>query len=171
MSQAYLGEVRIFSFSGTPTGWAKCDGQTFNISQNTALFSILGTTYGGNGASTFALPNMQGRVVLGQGDDYEVGQTGGEAEHTLTLEEMASHAHAPMGGATASSNLPAGLLPGSGMVAKSGSKVKWYANSSNTTMNPASVLSAGAGAAHDNLSPTIELNFCIATTGIFPTHS
>src|SRR3954452_4291776 len=101
MSDPYIGEIKVISFNYPPKGWAFCNGQLLPINQNQALFSILGTMYGGNGQTNFALPNMQGRMPISWGQSYNVGQNGGEVAHTLTVAEMPAHNHPAMGSSTA----------------------------------------------------------------------
>ena len=165
MSEPFLGEIRILSFSFAPSGWAFCDGQTLPINQNQALFSLLGTTYGGNGISTFALPNFQGRVPMHVGPGFVLGQTLGEAGHTLLVNEMPSHTHVPVG----SSNTPHVASPaGAYWPTTSGGS---YAPSPTTTLAPQAIASGGGSQPHDNMSPYLTLNFCIALQGIFPSRN
>jgi microcystin-dependent protein len=164
MSTPYLAEIRIFSFSFAPSGWAMCNGQTLSISQNAALFALLGTTYGGNGTTTFNLPNLQGCMPVHMGNGFVLGQTGGEVNHTLTISEMAAHTHVPAGSSTpANLGVPTGNLWATGNAA--------YNPTPNTTMNPACIQSAGGGLSHPNMSPYLTVNFCIALTGIFPSQN
>jgi microcystin-dependent protein len=168
MSEPFLAEVRIFPYNFAPRGWAFCDGQLLAIAQNTALFSLVGTIYGGNGITTFALPNLQGRTPIGQGQgpglsSYEVGETGGVETVTLTAQELPSHTHslrAVSGAAT--TGVPGGTVaPATG-----GSAV--YAPAQNlVAMAPI----GGAGAPHPNRQPYTVLNFCIAVQGIFPSRN
>lgn len=165
MSDPFLGEIRIFSFNFAPKGWALCNGQLLPINQNQALFAILGTTYGGNGTTTFALPNLQGRVPVYPGNGITLGQVGGETAHTLSISELPAHAHLPMGNsgdataANPSGNVWAGMSNGA------------YQATADTAMNAASLLSTGGSQAHNNISPYLVLNFCIALQGIFPSRS
>lgn len=158
-------------FAGTfpPVGWATCDGQLLSISQNTALFSILGTSFGGNGQSTFALPDLRGRVPVhaGQGpglSSYSVGQEGGEEAHTLATPEVPVHSHA-VGASAADGTVthPAGAVP-----ARGGS---YSATPDGTTMNPAMIGNVGGGAPHNNVQPYQAVTFIIALQGVFPSRS
>lgn len=171
MSDPFIGEVKITGFGFPPKGWAACNGQSLPIAQNQALFAILGITYGGNGTTTFNLPNLIGRAPIGWGNGaglpaVTIGQSGGEAAHTLTIDEMASHGHTANGSsATASASVPAG-----GMLATADEKT--YAQSTPTsTLNASAVGSSGGGQSHDNMQPYQVLNFIIALTGIFPSRS
>jgi microcystin-dependent protein len=165
MSTPYLGEVKIISWNFPPKGWAFCNGQLLPINQNQALFSILGTNYGGNGQTTFALPNLQGRSPIHVGDGITLGELGGETAHTLNISELPAHNHTPVGStATASSPSIAGNL--------------WTANNAgpfspnaNAAMNPAGVLATGGSQPHENMSPYLVLNFIIALQGIFPSQN
>jgi microcystin-dependent protein len=166
MGTPYLAEIRIFSFNYPPKGWALCNGQLLAINQNQALFALLGTTYGGDGRTTFALPNMQGNFPLHAGTSpvgasFVLGQTGGEISHTLITNEMPAHTHTPVASSTpANLGVPTGSLWATGNAA--------YNPTANTTMNPAGILAAGSGQAHENRPPFLVLNFCIALSGIFP---
>jgi len=163
MGQQYLSEIRIFPYGFAPRGWAPCNGQTLAISQNQALFALLGTTYGGNGISTFNLPNLQGAVPIHAGNGYVQGQVGGSAQVTLTVANLPTHTHTLQASSqNAGINLPAGALPGNTAT------VNFYSNAApNTAMSPNAIASTG-GQPHPNMAPYLALNFCIATTGIFP---
>lgn len=164
MSSPYLSEIRIFSFNYAPKGWAQCNGQLLAINQNQALFSLLGTTYGGDGRVNFGLPNLQGRLPLHFGAGYVLGQVGGESAHTLIQSEIPAHTHAASGSTTAaSSGTPSGNLWATGNAA--------YNPASNASMNPASLMNTGGSQPHDNMSPYLVLNFCIALQGIFPSQN
>ncbi len=161
MSEPFLGEIRCFGFNFAPVGWATCDGQLMPISQNTALFSLLGTTYGGNGITTFGLPNLQGRVgVHADNISFVQGETGGEASHTLSVTEMPAHAHNIESGDGQTTDRPSAAVAAIGGV---------YAKSATGAMAP----TAGAGGSqpHNNMQPYLVLNYCIALQGIFPPRS
>jgi len=170
MADPFIAEIRIFSYTigGLPVkGFAFCDGQLLPINQNQALFSLLGTTFGGNGQTTFGLPNLQGRVPLHFGGGFVMGQSGGEEAHTLTTTEMAAHSHAPLASSQAAN---AASLGGNVWGAVG---VNPYHPTPNTTMNAAAVGSAGAASvqAHENRSPFLALSFMIALQGIFPSQT
>jgi microcystin-dependent protein len=164
MSEPFLAEIRIMSFNFPPKGWAFCNGQIMAISQNQALFSLLGTTYGGNGQTTFALPNLQGRIPLHTGNGTTLGQMTGEENHTLITPEMPVHNHFASGsGANGNAPVPTGAL----LAAET---TPMYAT---TNPNPAALLDgtiaqAGGSQPHSNMMPFLTLNFCIALAGIFP---
>jgi microcystin-dependent protein len=161
----YLCEIRIMSFGFAPKGWAQCNGQLLPINQNQALFSLLGTTYGGDGRINFALPNLQGRAPLHMAGGYSLGQPGGEAAHALTIGEVPTHTHTAVGTPTSGDSpiADANYL---------GSADNVYGPAVNlVNLNPASVSSTGGGEAHENMQPYLVLNFCIALQGIFPTQN
>jgi microcystin-dependent protein len=165
MAEPFLSEIRIFSFNFAPKGWALCDGQLLPINQNQALFALLGTAYGGDGRTTFALPNLQGRIPVHVGDGFILGHQGGEETHTLNINELPAHNHRVTALTTAATVPdPTNTLWANG--AKSN-----YAATANTTMNPASILATGGSQPHNNLSPYLTLNFCIALQGIFPSQN
>jgi microcystin-dependent protein len=162
MAEPFLSEIRIFTFNFPPKGWAFCNGQFMQINQNQALFSLLGTTFGGNGQTTFALPNFQGRVPTHVGNGFTLGQNGGEQAHTLTQQELPTHNHTwtamtPDG----TSNNPSGLA-----FAKAQNNL--YGATPDTPMNPSTVSNAGGSQPHQNMQPYLVLSFCIALQGIFP---
>ena len=166
MATPILGEIKIFSFGFAPKGWAFCNGQLLPINQNQALFSILGTTYGGNGQTTFALPDLQGRVPVYAGQGLVLGQPGGEINHTLTTTEMAAHSHS-VGATTgvANKNTMAGNIFASGV------SITPYGNPPNTPLDPATIGMAGGNQPHSTLMPYEVLNMCIALQGVFPSRS
>jgi microcystin-dependent protein len=168
VAEPFLSEIRIMSFGFPPKGWAECNGQLLPINQNQALFSLLGTTYGGNGQTNFALPNLQGRVPVHAGQDFALGQAGGEPAHTLTGNEMPQHTHTLAGStsATGGSASPNNAYLGGG------DNVYAAANAGTTTpLTAASITSVGGGQPHQNMQPFLALNFCIALQGIFPSRN
>lgn|SRR5262249_31644416 len=165
MSEPYLGEIKVVSFNFPPKGWALCNGQLLPINQNQALFSILGTTYGGDGRVNFALPNYQGRIPLHWGDGFILGQNGGETAHTLNISELPAHQHTPL----ASTTSPA--FPGAGGNIWATFAINLYNSTANAAMNPACIGPMGGGQPHDNMSPYLVVNFIIALQGIFPSQN
>jgi microcystin-dependent protein len=165
MSEPFLSEVRIASFTFAPKGWAMCNGQLLPINQNQALFSLLGTTYGGDGRVNFALPNLQGRVPVHMGNGIVLGELAGEAAHTLNQSEMPAHTHVPAG----SSSSPTKPGPAGNLWATNATNP--YAGASNAAMNPACITVVGGNQPHDNMSPYLVLNFIIALQGIFPSQN
>ena len=163
MAEPFLSEIRIFSFSYNPQGWAKCDGQLLPINQNQALFSLLGTTYGGNGQTNFALPDLRGRVPIHVGGGLVLGQKAGEETHTLIVSEMPTHTHQ----AKASANGPTVPPPTSNFWA-SNTGFTPYGTTGDTAMSPQAIGNAGGSQPHENRSPYLTLNCCIALQGIFP---
>ncbi|HEY3769603.1 MAG TPA: tail fiber protein [Candidatus Angelobacter sp.] len=166
MAQAYIGEVRIVSWNFPPRGWALCNGQLLAINQNQALFSILGTTYGGDGVTTFALPNLQGRIPVHSGNTIALGERAGETSHTLLMAEMPAHTHVPVGSSTLPPTAPAAT--GNLWSADNG---KPFAPTPTVKMNPACIQNTGNNQAHENMSPYLVLNFIIALQGIFPSRN
>ncbi len=170
MSEPYVGEIRIFAGNFAPSGWMFCSGQLLSIPSYSTLFSLIGTTYGGNGTSTFALPDLRGRVPIhmGQGpgfSNYVIGQNGGAEQVTLTLDQIPSHTHIPIGNSTGGSNNPSNNYWAS-------SNAKAYsAGPGNTTMNGSAIGSAGGSQPHDNMLPFLGLNFIISLLGIFPSQT
>jgi microcystin-dependent protein len=176
MAEPFLGEIRMFGGNFAPTGWALCNGQLLPIQQNTALFSILGTTFGGNGTTNFALPNLQGRVPvhMGQGSglsNYILGETAGVESVTLQVTQMPAHTHALNASTTpGSSASPQNGVPASGVDSQGGS-VSGYVPSPNTTMAANAVGMAGSSIPHENRQPLLCVNFIIALQGIFPSRN
>lgn len=171
--QPYLAEIRLVSFNFAPKGWAVCDGQLLPINQNQALFSVLGTTYGGNGQTTFGLPDLRGRVPVHAGDDVTLGQRDGENAHTLTVNELPQHTHTVYASSDqATSSTPVGNV----LSAKARRGKNVYAPPPSTALeaqvlNPNTIAPDGGGQAHDNTQPSLVLNFIIALQGTFPSRS
>lgn len=170
MGQQYIGEIRMVAFNFAPKGWALCNGQTLPINQNQQLFSLLGTTYGGNGQTTFMLPNFQSRTAVGAGNQngqtFVQGQIGGEEQHTLLQAEMASHTHT----ALASSAGPASPTPVNNFwPTTSGAQPSQYSSGPiNAPMASQAIQMAGNNQPHPNIAPYQVVNFIIALTGIYP---
>jgi len=174
MADNFLGEIRIVPFNFPPKGWATCNGQLLPISQNTALFSLLGTQFGGDGRSNFALPNIAGSVPLGFGNGAGltprvIGEQGGLASVTLLQSEIAQHSHVMNADSdTGTSTSPAGNLLAVPAVPPRSPNFLYSSSAASTAMLAGAVLPSGGGGAHNNMQPYLTLNFVIAMTGIFP---
>jgi microcystin-dependent protein len=171
MADPFVAEIRIYPFNFAPTGWAFCDGQLLPLSQNTALFSLLGTTYGGNGKSNFALPNMQGNAPMhpGQGPGlslHDLGETGGAQNVTLLESEIPSHTHTLRGNNTLGDT----PFPANNTLARYGNfnAYQQTTNANLVNMAPQALAPAGGSLPHNNMQPYLTLNFCIALQGVFP---
>jgi microcystin-dependent protein len=170
MADPFVAEIRIFPFNFPPKGWAFCNGQLMPISQNTAVFALLGTTYGGDGKSTFALPNLEGRAPMhpGQGPGlslHDLGESGGSETVTLLESEIPAHTHTLRGNNTqGDSPIPTGNT----LARYSGNVYQQNVSSNLTAMAPQSLAPAGGGLPHNNMQPYLTLSFCIALQGIFP---
>jgi microcystin-dependent protein len=162
MAEPFLSEIRIFSFNFPPKGWAFCNGQFLPINQNQALFALLGTTFGGNGQTTFALPNLQGSSPIHSGAGFTLGTKGGESAHTLSVQEMAQHVHFWQ-----ASSQDANQGTAAGAVLGRGNNL-YGAVSNLTTIQPPTLTNTGGSQPHNNMQPYLVLNFCIALQGIFP---
>ena len=171
MSEPFLAEVKLFAGNFAPRGWADCNGQLLPINQNQALFSLLGTTYGGNGQTTFGLPNLQDRTAIhaGQGpglSDRSLGQTGGSALATLSTAQMPSHSHRLRGAALADTGTPGGTVA---LAATTGAKV--YRSASNLVTMGAPLADSGIGQGHENRQPFLGMRYIIALQGVYPTRN
>jgi microcystin-dependent protein len=166
MGEWYLSEIKIFSFAYNIAGFASCNGQLLPINQNQALFALLGTTYGGNGQTTFALPNLQGRIPMHFGPGLSLGQIGGETAHTLTTSEMPAHTHQASG----SSDGPTVASPAGAFFA-TGTGFSPYGTAPDTALSPQTVGNVGGSQPHNNMSPYLALSFKIALQGIFPSRN
>jgi microcystin-dependent protein len=162
MAEPFLSEIRIMSFVFAPKGWALCDGQLLPINQNQALFSLLGTTFGGDGRVNFALPDLRGRTPIHVGSGHTLGERGGEQAHTLSIAEIPTHVHV----AQASSAAGTTNIPTNNVLASANNL--WTAPNNLTPMLPATLTNVGGSQAHLNMQPFLTLNLCIALQGIFP---
>lgn len=172
MSEPFLAEIRIVGFNFAPRGWALCDGQILPINQNQSLYSLLGTTYGGDGRTSFALPDIRGRVPVHVGDsqsggiNYQQGQKTGEESHTLLTSEMAQHSHTVQGTSTPANQ----AVPTSSLLAATNNG-KPYSSVSSGNLGASSITNAGGSQAHENMQPSLAMNFCIALQGLFPSRN
>ena len=163
MAEPFLSEIRIMSFVFAPKGWALCNGQLLPINQNQALFSLLGTTFGGDGRVNFALPDLRGRTPIHVGGSHTLGERGGEQAHTLSIAEIPTHTHVAQGSGNTGNTQDAtnnvlGVVPG-----------RIFTDpSALTSLSPTTITSVGGSQAHLNMQPFLTLNFCIALQGIFP---
>lgn len=165
MADPFIGEIRPFSFNFPPRSWAFCDGQLLPINQNQALFSLLGTTYGGNGQTTFALPDLRGRVAVGKGETNSLGERAGDEAITLTLGALPQHTHTVRAAGVADSTSPSAKLP-----APHGGHT-FYGDPTGEVKPGDSVTLTGGSQAHNNMQPYICINFSIALSGIFPSQN
>lgn len=167
MSSPFIGEIRMFGGNFAPVGWAFCNGALIPISENDALFNLIGTTYGGDGQTTFALPNLQSRVPVHVGPGFVLGQSGGAETVTLTTSQIPAHSHVPQG------NSGAGSQPSpSGGAWAVNSTLSPYTNTApSVNMDPAAIGSAGGSQPHDNMIPFLVINFIISLFGVFPSQS
>jgi microcystin-dependent protein len=172
MSEPFLSEIRLMSFNFAPKGWALCNGQLLQINSNQALFALLGTTYGGDGRVTFALPNLQGKVPVHVGNGHTLGQRGGEAAHTLSSSEMPAHVHSASASAnTATTNDPSDGGVGDAVLAAAPVNIYNAASGINTSLYAGTLSTIGGSQAHTNEQPYLTLSYCIALQGIFPSQN
>jgi microcystin-dependent protein len=174
MSNQYIAEIRVFGFNFAPIDWAQCNGQTIAIDQNPTLFQIIGTTYGGNGQTTFNLPNLMDRTAVGMGQapglmNWPLGAAFGEANHTLLVGEVPLHAHPATFGIAGAENET--TTPSSTSYPGHAQGSRAYNPSANTALAPATIGVAGGSQAHNNIQPVLVMNYCIALFGIFPSQS
>lgn len=172
MAEPFLGEIRLFSFGYAPQWWATCDGQTMNIVQNQALFALLGTTFGGNGTTTFKLPDFRGRTLLHRSAAYPEGTAGGTETVALTsTSQLLTHTHALMANSAAGgTNNPQSNVPAA---VQDTAKSEYATAKATPAVNLAAgtLSSAGASAGHDNMQPSLTINYCIALMGVFPSRN
>jgi microcystin-dependent protein len=172
MSQPYIGEIRMFGGNFAPAGWAFCDGQSMPISENDALFTLIGTTYGGDGQETFNLPNLQSRVPIHQGTGpngttYQLGEMAGTEQETLTVQQTPIHSHAPVASNTVSTQTsPSNLL-----LAQSSAATLYIADTASVALATSSVSPVGGSQPHENVQPFLCVNFIISLFGVFPSQT
>ena len=164
MAEPFLSEIRIMSFVFAPKGWALCNGQLLPINQNQAMFSLLGTTFGGDGRVNFALPDLRGRTPIHVGSGHTLGERGGEQAHTLSIAELPTHTHVLSGTSAAGTT----AIPTGGLLATSTNYEAYRSPTALTSLNPGTVANTGGSQAHLNMQPFLTLSFCIALQGIFP---
>jgi microcystin-dependent protein len=168
VAEPFLSEIRLMSFNFAPKGWAMCNGQLLPINQNQALFSLLGTTYGGDGRVNFALPDLRGRVPIHFGSGHTLGERGGEQAHTVTIQEMPMHIHLE----NATTSKATTNIPDSAKLLAQSTAANLYAPASNLEpMNASAISNVGGSQAHLNMQPFLVLNFSIALQGIFPSQT
>ena len=172
MSEPFLAEVRLVGFNFAPRGWAFCDGQILPINQNQSLYSLLGTTYGGDGRTSFALPDLRGRCAVHRGDEsgfnVNLGQKGGQETHTLSGAEMPVHTHTETVSSTDSSaNTPD---PSNAVLANSNAN-NFSTSNPNASLAAVTISNVGGGQAHENMQPFLAVNYCIALRGLFPSRN
>ena len=174
MSDVFVAEIRVFGFNFAPQGWALCNGQILPISQNTALFSLIGTFYGGNGTSNFALPNLQGNMAIHQGQGIglsprTIGETGGVSTVTLTIANIPPHTHSVQASTTSNEDSPAGAVFGG--AGRGHASAYGTAGTGVVNLSTSAVGQTGGGQPHENKPPYLGMNFCIALQGIYPSRS
>jgi microcystin-dependent protein len=164
MAQPYVGEIRMFGGNFAPAGWMFCEGQLLPISENETLFQLIGTTYGGDGQSTFALPDLRGRVPIHQGNGVILAETGGAESITLTVNQIPAHSHPLL----ASTNVATQSSPSGNVLAQASPAILYFGAAPNTPMSPSAVGAVGGSQPHTNFQPYLCVNFIISLFGIFP---
>jgi len=167
MSEPFLSEIKIVSFNFPPKGWALCNGQLLPINQNQALFALLGTTYGGNGQTNFALTNLRGRVPIKFGNGHTLGEAAGSTAVTVNIQQLPTHTHVAQG----SSAVGNAFIPTGNLLAKVEGVDAYQAPNNLTAMSPSSISNVGGSQPHNNMMPYLVLNFIIALQGIFPSQN
>lgn len=167
MAQPYVGEIRMFAGNFAPAGWMFCEGQLLPISENETLFNLIGTTYGGDGQSTFALPDLRGRVPLHFGNGFILAETGGVEEVTLTVSQIPAHSH-PM---LASTNVSQDTSPSNKVLGQTGSALLYIQDATDNNLNASAMTSVGGNQPHTNFQPYLCVDFIISLFGIFPSPS
>jgi len=167
MSQPFVGEIRLFAGNFAPAGWLFCDGSLQSIAENITLFTLLGTTYGGDGQTTFALPDLRGRVPQHQGGGFQIGQSGGVEQVTLTTGQLPAHRHGQI--ATSAAATP--TAGPSGSLSATSATTSFYGAQPSTPMSPLALAPTGGSQAHENLAPFLTVSFIIAAFGIFPSQA
>jgi len=166
MSQPFVGEIRMFGGNFAPAGWMFCEGQLLPISENETLFNLIGTTYGGDGQSTFALPDLRGRLPIHQGGGFTLAETGGVEEVTLTVSQIPAHSH-PM---LASNDIPTQTSPQGNVTGQAATKI-YRSGNPTVSLNPGSMGSTGGSQPHNNFQPYLCVNFIISLFGVFPSQT
>src|SRR5437016_2584474 len=167
MSSPFIGEIRMFAGNFAPVGWAFCNGALMAIDQNDALFNLIGTTYGGDGQTTFALPNLQSRVPIHVGPGFALGQSGGTESVTLTTSQIPAHSHVPQ----ASGNAGTASTPANTVWAANATLTQYSNAAPSANMDPAALGSAGGSQPHDNMIPFLVINFILSLFGVFPSQT
>lgn len=165
MAEPFLSEIRLMSFNFAPKGWALCNGQFLPINQNQALFALLGTTYGGNGQTTFALPDLRGRVPIHMGSGHTLGERSGQETHTVSINEMPAHIHTfGVHSGDATTDIPVNGVP-------AGFSNGYRSGGALASLEPSSIASVGGNQPHENRQPYLVISYCIALQGIFPSQN
>lgn len=175
MGQPYVGEIRIFGGNFAPAGWMLCQGQLLPISENEVLFQLIGTTYGGDGQNTFALPNLASRVPVHQGtgpglSTYQIGELGGVEQVTLTTQQIPAHNHVAVAASTGQVGVAANNILANAQSTQTGARI-YSSQATNVAMNANTVTAAGGSQPHDNIQPSLGLNFIISLFGVFPSQN